>query len=137
MGEIMEVRADLTPLPAKAVVEMEQMRMAMQAMAAMLKATTESMDQLRLQVRLLEKVTAAQAAIVNRAIRDRAVEICAMYSIRDDAAVKKAATAIRRTVRLQFGAVKEIPRCEFEVALEQVRGWDDYKVMKSLKEGHR
>ena len=46
---------------------------------------------------------------------------------------------IRKAVKLQFGAgsVKEVPRCDYEIALEQVRTWDDYKAMKAIREKAR
>lgn len=127
-GEMLIAR-DATALELKHMAEM------MATMAAMLQATTESMEQLRRQVRLLEKVTPAQASAVNKAIRERATEICALYLIRDDRGEKLAAAAIRKAVKLQFGAgaVKEIPRCDYEIALEAVRKWDDYKTMKDIK----
>ena len=135
MNEIMDTRnGDLLTTQQATAVEIKRMAEMMATMAAMLQATTESMEQLRRQVRLLEKVTPAQATEINRAIRGRATEICAIYMIRDDRAEKLAAAAIRKAVKLQFGAgaVKEIPRCDFEIALEQVQGWDDYKVMKDI-----
>lgn len=136
MNEIMDTRnRDLLTAQQATAVEIKRMADMMATMAAMLQATTESMEQLRRQVRLLEKVTPAQATEINRAIRGRATEICAIYMIRDDRAEKLAAAAIRKAVKLQFGAgaVKEIPRCDFEIALEQVQGWDDYKTMKEIK----
>ena len=135
MNEIMDTRnGDLLTAQQATAVEIKRMAEMMATMAAMLQATTESMEQLRRQVRLLEKVTPAQATEINRAIRGRATEICAIYMIRDDRAERLAAAAIRKAVKLQFGAgaVKEIPRCDFEIALEQVQGWDDYKVMKDI-----
>ncbi len=135
MNEIMDTRnGDLLTAQQATAVEIKRMAEMMATMAAMLQATTESMEQLRRQVRLLEKVTPAQATEINRAIRGRATEICAIYMIRDDRAEKLAAAAIRKAVKLQFGAgaVKEIPRCDYEIALEQVQGWDDYKVMKDI-----
>lgn len=135
MNEIMDTRnGDLLTAQQATAVEIKRMAEMMATMAAMLQATTESMEQLRRQVRLLEKVTPAQATEINRAIRGRATEICGIYMIRDDRAEKLAAAAIRKAVKLQFGAgaVKEIPRCDFEIALEQVQGWDDYKVMKDI-----
>ena len=136
MNEMVEKRnADLLAAQQAAAAEIKRMAEMMATMAAMLQTTTESMEQLRRQVRLLEKVTPAQASAVNKAIRERATEICALYVIRDDRGEKLAAAAIRKAVKLQFGAgaVKEIPRCDFEIALEAVRKWDDYKAMKDIK----
>jgi hypothetical protein len=103
-------------------------------MAGLLRATNESMMQLQRQVRLLEKVTPAQAGALNKAIRERATELCAIYMV--SGCDKAVATAIRRAVKMRFGAnsAKELPRCEYDVALAQVQGWDDYKMMKSIRE---
>ena len=114
--------------------EMRQMREAMQAMAQLLRTTNETMMQLQRQVRLLEKVTPAQASALNRAIRERAAELCAIYMA--PGCDKAVAVAIRKAVKLRFGAAtaKDLPRCEYEVAMAQVRGWDDYKIMKGIRE---
>lgn len=112
------------------------MREAMQAMAQLLRTTNETMMQLQRQVRLLEKVTPAQASAINRAIRERAVELCAIYMLRGDGYDKAVAKEIRKAFKLRFGAntAKELPRCEYEVAMAQIQGWDDYKTMKGIRE---
>lgn len=124
-------------IPEAVADEMRQMREALQTMAGMLKATNESMAQLQRQVRLLEKVTPAQASAVNRAIRERAVELCVIYMAVDQE--KAVAQAIRKAVKLRFGATaaKDLPRCEYEVALAQVQGWDDYSVMREIRKRGR
>ena len=67
------------------------------------------------------------------AIRQRAAELCETY--RAQGCEKAAANAIRRAVRLTTGtnSVRELPRCEYSVAMEQVRMWDDRKTMKALR----
>ena len=139
MNEMIMRDGKLMPVQMANALELKHMAEMMANMAAMLKATTESMEQLRRQVRLLEKVTPAQATSINRAIRDRATEICTIYMVRGDQGEKLAAAAIRKAVKLQFGAgsVKEVPRCDYEIALEQVRTWDDYKAMKTIREKAR
>ena len=124
-------------IPEAVADEMRQMREALQTMAGMLKATNESMAQLQRQVRLLEKVTPAQASAINRAIRERAVELCVIYMATD--CEKAVAQAIRKAVKLRFGATaaKDLPRCEYEVALAQVQGWDDYSVMREIRKRGR
>lgn len=116
--------------------EVKQMEETMQAMARLMRTTNEAMVQLQRQVRLLEKVTPAQASAINQAIRERAGELCAIYLLRGDGCEKPVAAAIRKAVRLRFGVngAKELPRCEYEVAMAQVQGWDDYKTMKEIKE---
>lgn len=86
-----------------------------------------------MQVKLLTKVTPAQASAINEAIRQRAAELCENY--RAQGCEKAAANAIRRAVRLTTGtnSVRDLPRCEYSVAMEQVSMWDDRKVMKALR----
>ena len=39
--------------------------------------------------------------------------------------------AIRQTMGAQ--AVRELPRCQYEIVMKQVAMWDDYKTMKRIK----
>ena len=135
MGELVKMtHGDALLIPAAVAEEMQQMREALQTMAGLLRTTNETMMQLQRQVRLLEKVTPAQAGALNKAIRERAVELCAIYMV--PGCDKAVAAAIRRAVKLRFGAAaaKDLPRCEYEVAMAQVQGWDDYKIMKGIRE---
>ena len=135
MGELAKMKhGDALPVPAAVAEEMRQMREALQTMAGLLRSTNETMMQLQRQVRLLEKVTPAQASALNRAIRERATELCAIYMA--PGCDKPVAAAIRKAVKLRFGAgtAKELPRCEYEVAMAQIHGWDDYKTMRGIRE---
>ena len=124
-NEIMQPCAAPTALPADVRQTLGQMGEIMRGMADMLRATNERMAALEREVRLLTKVTPAQANAIHEAIRSRAAEICE----------KAAANAIRRAVRLTTGisSVRDLPRCEYSVAMEQVRMWDDYKAMKAIR----
>ena len=111
----------------------DQIAQAMQSLANMVRTTNERMAALEQSVRLLTKVTPAQAGAINAAIRDRARELCAAY--RATGCEKMAGNAIRRELRLTMGvqSVRDVPRCEYNVALQTVRLWDDYRVMKTMK----
>ena len=113
--------------------ELTATRKAMQDMAMLLRSMGEEISDLRRQVRLLEKVTPSQASAINRAIRERAARLCQDY--RAPGGEKAVGAAIRKAIRVTFGAstVRELPRCDFEVALEQVRIWDDYKAMMAIR----
>lgn len=132
--ELMQI-APGTPstLPAEAQATLAQMGDIMRGMANMLRATNERMASLEREVKLLTKVTPAQASAINEAIRQRAAELCENY--RAQGCEKAAANAIRRAVRLTTGtnSVRDLPRCEYSVAMEQVSMWDDRKVMKALR----
>ncbi|MBQ8109530.1 MAG: ORF6C domain-containing protein [Clostridia bacterium] len=134
MGELVRMETgNALAIPEAVAAEMQQMREALQTMAGLLRTTNETMAQLQRQVRLLEKVTPAQAGAINKAIRERAAALCRVYAARDYE--KAVAAAIRKAIKLRFGAnaAKELPRCEYEVAMAQVNGWDDYKTMKEIK----
>lgn len=120
-------------LPSDVSQAITQMAQIMQGMANMVRATNERMGMLEQQVRLLTKVTPAQASAISAAIRDRAKELCAAY--RATGCEKATGNAIRRELRLTMGAqnVREVPRCEYSVALQTVKLWDDYKTMKAIK----
>lgn len=122
-----------TALPAEVQATLMQMGDIMRGMANMLRATNERMASLEREVKLLTKVTPAQAGAINEAIRVRAAELCEAY--RAQGCERAAANAIRRAVRLTTGtnSVRDLPRCEYSVAMEQVRMWDDRKTMKALR----
>lgn len=110
-----------------------QVAQTMQSMATMIRATNERMAALEQSVRLLNKVTPAQAGAINAAIRERAAELCAEY--RAAGCETAVGNAIRKELRLTMGvqSVRDVARCEYAVAVETVRLWDDYKVMKAVK----
>lgn len=113
--------------------ELQQSRQLLTAMADMIRTTNERMAALEQAVRTLEKVTPAQAAAVNRAVRERAKAVCAEYLA--DGCEREAAAAIRRSVRERTGArsAREIARCDYPAVMEQVRTWDEYRVMKTIR----
>ena len=129
------MRTDDSPAALSASVQQTivQMGEIMRGMADMLRATNERMAALEREVRLMTKVTPAQASTINEAIRARAAEICVQY--RAQGHEKATANAIRRAVRLITGinSIRELPRCEYSIAMEQVQMWDDYKTMKAIK----
>ena len=135
MGDMIKMpTSDISNLTAEDFRQLaQQMAGAMSTMADMLRATNESMEQLRRQVRLLEKVTPAQCSAINAAIRERAATLCVDYRLPGQE--KAVAAAIRKAIKLQFGAatVRELPRCDYDVAQEQVGMWEDYKAIKAIK----
>lgn len=120
-------------LPSDVSQAITQMAQIMQGMANMVRATNERMGMLEQQVRLLTKVTPAQASTISAAIRDRAKELCAVH--RAPGCERVTGNAIRRELRLSMGIqnVRDVPRCEYDVALQTVKLWDDYKTMKAIK----
>ncbi len=98
-----------------------------------LAAMSREMTELRRAVRTLTKITPAQAKSLNAAISARAAALCADYGLAGHE--KAVANAIRRAVKMTTGiqSMRELPRDEYSVALDQIEMWDDYKTMKSIQ----
>lgn len=126
----------LTVTENKALAELgQQMALQLRGIAEMIRMTNERMTALERTVRMLEKVTPQQAAALNRAIRQRAAEICGDYRI--EGQEKEVAAAIRKAVRLSTGArsARDIARCDFGPVSEMIRGWEEYRIIKKIKAG--
>lgn len=136
----MEETRIAVPEPAQSPARMDevtqlfaQVAQTMQSMATMIRATNERMAALEQSVRLLNKVTPAQASAINAAIRERAAELCAEY--RAAGCETAVGNAIRKELKLTMGvqSVRDVARCEYAVAVETARLWDDYRIMKAVK----
>ncbi len=106
----------------------------MRLLADMLRETNARMAAMEKTIRTLEKVTPRQAAEINARIRERAAEVCREY--RAGGQEKAAAAAIRKDVRNMTGVrtAREIARCDFGTVTEAIRDWDDYQVMKKIRQ---
>ena len=121
-------------LPAYATAgDVQKLLDAMQGMAMLLKTTNDRLKELEAQVRRLEKVTPAQAAALGAAVRARAAQVCGIH--RAAGCEKAAAAAIRKAVKITCGAgtLRDLPRCDYQVAERQIQMWDDYQIMKEIK----
>lgn len=105
----------------------------MARMAQAMEETRERMAELEAAVRTLEKVTPAQAAEVNRRIRERAAEICRDW--RMDGCEKLVAGWIRKTVRERTGVntAREIPRCDFGSVCGTIAAWEDVALIRGAR----
>lgn len=106
---------------------------AINSMATLLRMTNERMAALEAEVKRLTKVTPSQASALNRAIRDRAAAICAKHHA--TGCEKAMANAIRAAVKHTCGisTARELPRCDYAVAMRQVEIWDDYRKIREIK----
>ena len=118
----------------------EIMRPMMQAIGKMLEKNVEAMERLaatqtiqndRLetlekQIRLQTPITTKQAQYLNDAIRGKARELLDKRGLADDKkAVTKLGNAIRKDVLARYGiaGLREIPRHEYNVAMNQIDMW--------------
>ena len=135
----------------------------MRAMGEMMRVMNERMTAMEQTIRTLEKVTPGQAAEINKRIRSRAAEICREYQMGEERGmivasgggekweavpliwqpdpeqVKELAGAIRRDVREMTGVktAREIARCDYPAVKEFIDGWDDYDVIRRIREKER
>ena len=114
-----------------------QTAMMMQAMADTIRANQAIMAELAREVHNLTKVTPAQVKALNAAIKERAEEVC--QASRAAGGEKACAAAIRKHVKLTMGitGMRELPRADWAMAMDAIKGWNDFRTMKKIREGLR
>ena len=150
------IRKHYVPMEEAMIRRVDRMTEAIASLAEMLRVTNERMAAMEKVIRTLEKITPQQAGNVNRAIRERAGEICAEYlmgvritpvvqgvgSVPEAARFeanpekKKALAAeIRKAVREMTGArsTREIARCDYDTVIAFVMDWDDYDIIQRIR----
>lgn len=127
----------------------EIMRPMMQAIGKMLEKNVEAMERLaatqtiqndRLealekQIRLQTPITSKQAQYLNDAIRSKARELLDKRGLADDKkAVTKLGNAIRKDVLAREGiaGIREIPRHEYQVAMNQIEMWSKARTIMDV-----
>lgn len=104
-------------------------------MAMMLKASCEKVDRLEREVRRLEKLTPMQVTEMNALIRKRAKDLTEEYGL-EPVHERTINTWIRSELRQEFGGtVKEISRCDRELAMGYIRNWENSGKLLNLKGG--
>ena len=127
----------------------EIMRPMMQAIGKMLEKNVEAMERLaatqtvqnnRLealekQIRLQTPITSKQAQYLNDAIRTKSRELLDKRDLYDDKkAVTKLGNAIRKDVLARYGitSLREIPRHEYQVAMNQIGMWNNALIIRDV-----
>ncbi len=117
MGPIVETMTKL----------LEHNAQALEQLAGTQKVQNDRLEALEKQIRLNTPVTAQQVKYLNEAIKAHGRELLAKRNIEDAAAVKKLGNAIRKSVlaRYGIGSMREIPKHEYPVAMNQIGMWND------------
>lgn len=104
-----------------------------EALRSVVLALSAEMSQVSLMLREMVTLTASQEASLKRAAIGRAQELCARYGLPPKRYARIAAL-IRADVTRPSGvrAVRDIPRCEFDQALEQARTWEKPGVLRKM-----
>ena len=137
-------------IPADALGEIitELMRPVMQTIGKMLENNTAALEQLsaaqsvqndRLealekQIRLQTKVDGKQVSYLNDAIRHKAREMLDKRGIDDSKATVKLGNAIRKAVLKRYGisTLRDVPKHEYNVALNQIDMWSDLLTVRDV-----
>jgi len=115
---------------------------AMEQIAAVQQVTNTRIEALEKQIRLNTPCTAIQARYLNDAMRKRAR---ALLEEKQEGAgdnrkmVNKLTASIRKSVFSRYGvsATRDIPRHEYEVALNQIGMWKDYIAIRDVMRASR
>lgn len=123
-------------LPA-ALEQIREMAGMIRSLADMLRITNERMAAMEKTIRTLEKVTPQQAHNINKAIRERAAELCGDY--RMEGSEKPVCAAMRKEIREATGtkSMAGIARCDYESVINMVMDWDSYETMKQIRKKSR
>lgn len=146
-------RQELTAVPAGMIASvMDQiMRPMLESMSGMMQRMSEAVEHiatsqdvmrnrleaLEKQVRLDTPVTDRQAKYLTDAAKRRARELLDKRGVDDRKAVTKVAGIIRKSVLAKYGigAMREVPRCEYAVAMNMMETWNEVlTVMDAVKE---
>ena len=122
-GEVLQLR--------EAEAALRQIGAVMQAMAGTVTELRAEVHQLRAQVAQLEKLTPMQVKTLNLMIRERARVLSIDYCT---GPAQPVCTAIRRALRMETGArsVKDIARCDWQVAQEIVETWEEPQTLRKI-----
>lgn len=99
---------------------------AMEQIATSQDVMRNRMEALEKQVRLQTPVTDRQARYLADTAREKSRELLNKKSVEDKKAVTKLAGIIKRSVLARYGvgSLREIPRCEYNVAMSQIEAWN-------------
>ncbi len=114
---------------------LQQNAEALERLAASQAVQNNRLEALEKQIRLQTPVTAKQAQYMNDAIRTKARELLDKRELSGDKwAVTKLGNAIRKDVLARYGVagLREIPRHEYQVAMNQIGIWGNALVIRDV-----
>lgn len=126
------IREMMTPVMAAMSQMLENNTAALNQLAATQQVANDRLEALEKQIRLNTLVTPQQVRYFNDAIRSRARELLYKREVDDDKATRRLGNAIRKSVLSRYGvsALHEIPKHEYNVALNQIAMWNDMLLVR-------
>lgn len=103
-------------------------------MAEMIMEMSERMERMEKEFSRMIPLTSAQEKDVQTRIREKAEEICILYGL-PMAAKRTIGHGLRSQVKHRLGvsSIREIPRIDYELALEEIELWDDYQTVREAR----
>lgn len=107
---------------------------ALNQLAATQQIQADRLEALEKQIRLNTLVTPQQVKYINDAIRARARELLDKRGVDDKKAVTKLGNAARKSLlsRYGVGALNNIPKHEYSVAMSHIATWNDMLTVRDI-----
>lgn len=107
---------------------------ALNQLAATQQIQADRMEALEKQIRLNTLVTPQQVKYINDGIRARARELLDKRGVDDRKAVTKLGNALRKALLARYGvgALHEIPKHEYSVAMSLIATWNDMLAVRDI-----
>lgn len=107
---------------------------AMEQIATSQDVIRNRLDALEKQQRLMTPVTDRQAKYLTDAARERARDLLCKKGTDDRKAVAKLAGMIRKSVMARYGigSLREVARCEYSVAMQQIEMWNNVMTVSGI-----
>lgn len=124
----------MMPIVEPLCMMLKQNTEALERISATLNLQGKQIEELERQVRMNTPVTGVQARYLNNAVRDKAEELSAKFG-RDDKPFRDTlARKIRKDVLIRCGiaSMRELPRCEYDVALKQIETWNNAVTIRNV-----
>lgn len=134
MHELMPLPPDGTNTPATAG-HVQLLSQQLEATLHILQVQQAHIERVEKLLVTLVTLTRGQEATLNAAIRARAKELSLQYSLNDPTQERRIAMWIRRTIGEASGvhSMRDIPRCEYAVALEQAETWERMSTLRAMQ----
>lgn len=107
---------------------------ALEQLSAAQSVQNDRLEALEKQIRLQTKVDGKMAGYMNEAIRNRSRELLDKRGVDDKKAVTKLGNAIRKAVLMRYGisGLRDVPRHEYNVAMQQIGMWNDLLIVRDI-----
>lgn len=118
---------------------MKKMSEAVEHIATSQDVMRNRLEALEKQVRLDTPVTDRQARYLADAAREKAVDVLQKKGACDKKAVAKLSGVIKKDIMKRYGvgSLREIPKCEYNVAMSQIDSWINARVALEISEEAR